>query len=77
MTCRIQRAYCSYRPNVSGDPTFCNDAPYPNYNFTLLVWGSDWSDYNGQCLVIRGVVSVYGGKPQIEAGSRSQISLCP
>ena len=28
--CLVPRAYCSYQPTSSGEPTFCNDSPYPN-----------------------------------------------
>jgi hypothetical protein len=77
VNCKIEHAYCSYQPATSGSPTFCNDAPYPNNNFTLLVWGEDWSDYDGKCIIISGLMSLYQGKPQIEAVGRSQISLCP
>jgi len=76
VTCQIDRAYCSYRPDVNGSPTFCNDALYPTHNFTLLVWGQDWSDYEGQCLIVAGPVTRYKGKLQIVAESRSQVSLC-
>ena len=76
ISCRINRAYCSYRPSVGGSPTFCNDAPYPNHDFTLLVWGSDWSDFDGKCIIVKGLVTIYQGKPQIEATNRSQVSNC-
>lgn len=75
--CKIPRAYCSYEPATDGSPTFCNDAPPPNFNFTLLVWGEDWSDYDGKCIVVYGYVSLYNGKPQIEGSIRSQVSMCP
>jgi hypothetical protein len=75
--CKIPRAYCSYQPTTSGEPTFCNNAPYPNHNFTLLIWGEDWSDYDGKCIIVSGVISIYQDKPQIEAFGRSQISSCP
>lgn len=75
--CKIPRAYCSYQPTTSGEPTFCNDALYPNHNFTFFVWGEDWSDYDGKCIIINGIVSIYQGKPQIEAFEHSQISSCP
>jgi hypothetical protein len=75
--CKIPRAYCSYQLTTSGEPTFCNDAPYPYHNFTLFIWGEDWSGYDGECIIIRGDVSMYQNKPQIEAFDRSQISSCP
>ncbi len=77
VTCAIPVASCSYEPKTLGKPTFCNDAPYPRQNFTLLVWGQDWSDYNGRCLMVRGLVSIYRGKAQIEVRSRSQVADCP
>jgi hypothetical protein len=77
VSCKIPRAYCEYSPSTSGNPTFCTDARYPNQNFTLLVWESDWSDLDGQCIIVSGNVSLYNGKPQIEVSNRSQISSCP
>jgi Bacterial SH3 domain len=77
VSCKIPRAYCSYQPGVSGSPTFCNDAPYPNNNFTLVVWGSDYSNYNGKCIIVSGLVTRYNGKPQIAAQNQPQVSYCP
>jgi len=62
---------------VSGKPTFCNDAPYPGHNFTLLWWGEDWSSYDGACLIVTGFVSRYQGKLQIEVEARTRVSRCP
>ena len=76
VTCRIARAYCSYKPNVKGDPTFCNDAPYPNHNFTLLRWGENWNYLNGKCLLVTGFNHLYKGKPQIIATNISQVKIC-
>ncbi len=76
VTCKIQKAYCEFLPDVNGDPTFCNDAPYPNNNFTLTVFGQDWSDYDGKCIVISGTISSYQGKPQILTKNRARISDC-
>ena len=76
VTCKITRAYCSYQPTTSGQPTFCNDFPYPNNQFTLLVWGSDWSYLDGYCLIVSGYMDRYAGKRQIEATSRLQVSFC-
>lgn len=74
--CKIPRAYCSYQPSTKGKPTFCNDARYPNNNFTLVVWGQDWSDLDGRCIIVSGRVNLYDGKPQIEATTRSQVTYC-
>jgi hypothetical protein len=76
VTCKIERADCNYLPATDGSPTFCNDVPYPNHNFTLLVFGEDWSDYDGSCILVSGVVERYRGLPQIQAVSRSQVSYC-
>jgi hypothetical protein len=78
VTCTISHAYCSYKPSTTGSPTFCNDAPFPDHSFTLVAWGEDWSDYDGKCIVINnGLVSIRDDKSQIEASSRSQVSICP
>jgi len=74
--CKIRRAYCSYQPTTSGQPTFCNDFPYPNHQFSLLIWGSDWSDLDGYCLIVSGYMDRYAGKRQIVATSRLQVSFC-
>jgi len=76
VTCRIAKAHCEYRPDVTGRPTFCNDAPFPYHDFTLLVWERDWSDYDGDCIIVTGFVSRYEGRLEIVAESRSQVSLC-
>jgi len=71
VTCRIQKAYCSYQPSVNGQPTYCNDAPYPDHSFTYLVWGQDVSYLNGHCLLVKGEISYYNGKPQITWNNNS------
>ncbi|MFC1936686.1 hypothetical protein ACFLYP_03365 [Chloroflexota bacterium] len=77
ITVRIEAASCTYLPNTSGTPTFCNDQPYPNHNFTLLIWGEDWAFMDGACLLVTGVVEEYKGKAQIEAESLDQVEDCP
>jgi hypothetical protein len=77
VTCKVDRAYCEFLPNVNGDPTFCNDASYPNNNFTLVVFGQDWSDLDGKCIIVSGTISTYRGKPQIETKNRARVSYCP
>ena len=76
VTCKISRAYCSYQSNIDGNPTFCNDAPYPNHDFTYLIWGKDFSSHNGQCLIVSGYISMYNGKPQIETENDPNYSVC-
>jgi len=76
ITCVIEKAHCSYRPDIDGSPTFCNDAPYPNHDFTLLIWEQDWSDFDGDCILVTGLLTRYKGKLEIIAQSRSQIQRC-
>ena len=76
VTCQITRAYCDYRPDVNGSPTFCDDRPYPNQDFQLVVFGADWSDYDGDCLIVSGQLGTFRRVLQILATSRSQISSC-
>ena len=77
LSCKVPRAYCDYLPSVDGSPTFCDDKPYPNHEFQLVVFGEDWSDFDGSCLVVSGYLDTYRGKLQIQATSRSQVSYCP
>jgi hypothetical protein len=65
ITCRIQQASCSFHPSTKGKPTFCNDAQFPNHNFTYLVWGKDVSSLDGRCLILEGSVEIYKGKAEI------------
>lgn len=70
--------YCSYRPDVSGQPIFCNcPVPYPNHDFTALIWGSERPIFES-CLggpseilldnrkfSVSGLIEEYDDKPQI------------
>ena len=76
VTCRILHAYCSYEPGAIGSPTYCYDAPYPSNSFTLVAWRTDWSDYEGKCILVTGLVTAQSGKPQIEGVHRSQVREC-
>jgi uncharacterized protein YraI len=76
VSCQIPRVYCDYRPDVNGSPTFCNDRPYPNQDFLFVVFGDDWSDFDGECLIVSGYLETYRGVLQILASSRSQVSYC-
>lgn len=76
VSCRVQRAYCDYRPDVKGGPTFCDDRPYPNQDFQMVVFGQDWGDLDGKCLIVSGFLDTYKGVLQIQATSRSQVAYC-
>ena len=74
--CRLEKAYCDYLPQAEGSPTVCIDRPAPDHTFSLVVFGQDWSEYDGQCLIISGYLEVNWGMLQIQALRRSQVSLC-
>lgn len=81
---RVLSVEASYRSDVGGQPTFLNDAPYPNHSFTAVIWGDNrgnWSTppeqfYDGKCVDFTGLVTSYKGKPQIELTGPSQASFC-
>jgi hypothetical protein len=76
ISCKIGRAICDYLPTVEGSPTVCNDRPYPDHNFALVVWGKDWSEYDGECIIVSGYLKIDKGVLQIQAAQRSQVSYC-
>jgi Bacterial SH3 domain len=76
ISCRMERVYCNYLPAVEGSPTFCSDRPYPDHTFALIVFGQDWSDYDGQCLIVSGYLEIDRGVLEIQADNRSQVSYC-
>lgn len=76
ISCKMERAVCDYLPAVEGSPTFCNDRPYPDHNFALIVFGEDWSDFDGQCIIVSGDLEINRGVLQIQVLNRSQVSYC-
>jgi hypothetical protein len=76
ITCKLEKAYCDYLPDVEGSPTYCSDRPAPDHTFTLTVLGMDWSDYDSQCLIVSGYLEIDRGILQIQALRRDQISPC-
>jgi hypothetical protein len=76
ISCRVEKAYCDYLPAVEGKPTFCSDRPYPDETFALVVPGKDWSEFDGQCIIVSGYLKIDRGMLQIEALDRSQVELC-
>lgn len=76
ISCKMERAVCDYLPTEDGSPTFCNDRPYPDHNFALIVFGEDWSHYDGQCIIVSGYLEIDRGVLQIQASKGSQVSYC-
>ena len=76
ISCKIDRAVCDYLPAVEGSPTICNDLPYPNHSFALVVFGKDWSEYDRECIIVSGYLKIDKGVLQIQADQRSQVSPC-
>lgn len=73
---KVESAQCSFQENINGSPTFCNDQPFPNHNFTFLVWEEDWSHLDQTCVVVEGLVELFQGKPQIEVRDPEQVTNC-
>lgn len=80
-TIAIARVEASYQPNVRGQPTFLNDAPYPNHVFTAIIWGGDRRQFEpapiswqGKALCVTGSVELFQQKPQIVVSSPSQLN---
>jgi hypothetical protein len=79
-TVAIARVAASYQPNARGQPTFLNDAPFPNHVFTAVVWGRDrgqfqpaLDSYDGKALCVTGPVELFQQRPQIVVSSPSQL----
>ena len=83
-TVAVPRVTASYQPNTRGQPTFLNDAPYPNHVFTAVVWGTDRKQFQpapeswqGKSLCVTGPVELYQQRPQITINSSSQLRAAP
>lgn len=76
ISCKMVRAVCDYLPALDGSPTYCNDRPHPDHSFALIVFGEDWSDYDGQCIIVSGYLEIDSGVLQIQALRRDQVSVC-
>jgi hypothetical protein len=79
-TVAIARVEASYQPNIRGQPTFLNDAPFPNHVFTAVIWGSDRRQFQpppegwqGKSLCVTGPVELFQQRPQIVVSSPSQL----
>jgi len=75
-------ASATYAHRSRGQPTFINlDRPYPSQVFTVLIWGSQRSQFpyapetlNGQRICVTGVIQSYRGTAEIIANDPSQIT---
>jgi hypothetical protein len=76
ITCRMEKAYCNYFPEEPGSPTACIDRPAPDHVFALVAFDRDWSEYDGQCLIVTGYLEVDRGILRIRAHDRDQVALC-
>ncbi len=68
--------------SVKGGPTFLNlDRPYPDQPFTIVIWGSNRSRFegpperlfDGKRICVTGRIETYRGKPQIGVRDPHQI----
>jgi hypothetical protein len=70
----ISGEHTAYRSR--GTPTFINlDKPYPNQDFTIVVWGDDRASVgrlpvSGQ-LCVKGYIKEYRGVPEVELRNQS------
>jgi hypothetical protein len=77
----IAKVNASSPPGVRGNPTFLNDAPFPNHRFTALIWGENLrlfpspptQLYDGKAICVSGTVTTFQGKPQIVVSDPGQI----
>jgi hypothetical protein len=76
ITCKMERAYCDYFPEVEGGPTVCVDRPAPDHTFALIAFEQDWREYDGQCLIVKGRLDVNWGVLQMQVLRRDQVSSC-
>jgi hypothetical protein len=80
-TVAIAKVDGSYQASVRGQPTFLNDAPFPNHTFTVVIWGRDRRQFQpppegawqGKALCVTGPVEIFQQRPQIVVSSPSQL----
>jgi hypothetical protein len=74
-----------HAPKANGQPTFINfGKPYPDQDFTALIWGSSRPAFpyapeslRGQTVCVRGRIAEYRGKAQIVVSDPSQLERSP
>jgi DNA/RNA endonuclease YhcR with UshA esterase domain len=70
-----------YAASANGQPTFLNfGRPYPNQDFTAVIWGSARPAFpyapeslRGQMVCVRGLITTYRGTAQIVVSDPLQI----
>jgi len=80
--------YCTYRPDVRSEPTFCNcPVPYPNHDFTALIWGDERPIFQSclgglpevildkQEIQVKGLIVLYEGKAEIILEKCEQLTI--
>jgi hypothetical protein len=71
--------------NVRGEPTYLNfDKPYPNHDFTAIIWGRDRKNFpenpenmTGYKACVYGKIKIYQGKAQMALKKAEQLSVAP
>jgi hypothetical protein len=74
-------ASATYAARSNGQPTFLNlGKPYPDQEFTALIWGARRSAFpyepeslRGETICVRGVITTYRGKAQIVVSDPAQL----
>lgn len=74
----------NYASFSNGSPTFLNfDKPHPRNKFTVVIWGSDRSQfpsspesfYRNKRVCANGLIEIFNGKAQIIARTESQLVI--
>lgn len=72
-----------FASSTKGQPTFLNlDKPYPNQEFTVVIWGSDRPKfgvpevvYRDKSVCVTGAITAYRGGAEIVATDPKQIQV--
>ncbi len=77
-------ASTNYAISSKGQPTFLNlNKPYPNHIFTVVIWRENRAKfknapetlYKGKGICVKGIITEYRGRPQIEVQEPSQVVI--
>jgi hypothetical protein len=78
-------ADATHARRTRGSPTYLNfDKPYPDHDFTAVIWGRDREKFafdtealEGATACVRGRVEMYRGKAQVILFMAEQIAFAP